>query len=276
MFIAGECRTISRNLWEYAAGKLTDSERQRIEAHLRTCSRCTAQVESLSDSARGIAALATAGVPESTSTWHALRTQLESENLIRRAPARRRFALRHAWAAPLAMGVAAAFLYIRYQDSHVPTSGYRPGVNISVNHGAADAQVASNDTNDHQGSNSGGGPDAPQVGVPGTPILHEAGLHERNVSPRQHRHRPHDFTDNASPNQMQHQAQQAVERREVPLNIDGERPAASMVKRDYVLPPAGYSPDRRNATQFVMGSIGGSQPRVIQASSTGPAEDRIW
>src|ERR1051325_715359 len=72
-----ECNTVSMLLWDYAANRLYGDEAEMVEAHLQSCAACRAQADEYRQTISLVTAYRQKGVPQSRSSWHDLRHQLE-------------------------------------------------------------------------------------------------------------------------------------------------------------------------------------------------------
>jgi anti-sigma factor RsiW len=93
-----KCEEVRGQLADYAVGGLRDRTRGGIEAHLRECTACRAELGALERTGRLMSAMEKQDAPPGT--WEQVRARIES-----RGPARGRMRLR--WAYGLAAGVLA-------------------------------------------------------------------------------------------------------------------------------------------------------------------------
>ncbi len=110
MMIKRECRAVSRQLWDYVIGRLSESETDRVEMHVARCAACRRELQSTKITAGLVTRYKKEPEPESQATWHALRAEIEhakkSAAVIPSQPVRRGSVL-PVWAGTL---MASAFL----------------------------------------------------------------------------------------------------------------------------------------------------------------------
>lgn len=73
-----ECAVVSKQLWNYAAGKLPEAEMERVEAHLRACARCRQQALEYKEVVPLALSFRAEPIPASEATWQALRSRIET------------------------------------------------------------------------------------------------------------------------------------------------------------------------------------------------------
>jgi len=95
-----KCDRIRRELAYYAIGALGGRSRRRVEAHLRACPSCRAELVALE---RTGALLEKVGPESAPDDWHMVKGTIEAAQLHRRAPR-----LRWGWA----MGAAALLILV--------------------------------------------------------------------------------------------------------------------------------------------------------------------
>src|SRR5262245_4726809 len=74
------CRSTVPFLGEYALGKLPDEHRERVESHLRRCSRCAVEAAGVRPTAELLRAYREQSPPHAPSAWSDLRAALLSQN----------------------------------------------------------------------------------------------------------------------------------------------------------------------------------------------------
>lgn len=79
MFRAG-CRSVRRELWDYAEERLAEGPMERVEQHLERCTACRQEVETLRQAQR-LLATCRESTPPSRANWADLRSRLAAEGL---------------------------------------------------------------------------------------------------------------------------------------------------------------------------------------------------
>src|SRR5689334_9147889 len=103
-----ECRSVSDQLWNYTAHRLSEDEVERVERHLSSCGACRAEAEAYRQTVDALAAVRRHPIPESRRGWHELQARLSTPD--RRSVASRTFGWPSlAWATT---AVAAAVLFV--------------------------------------------------------------------------------------------------------------------------------------------------------------------
>lgn len=78
MFGRRKCDPVRDLFWNYAANRLTEADRERVENHLPGCTACTVEMEETRKTVRLVSAYRQEAVPETETNWQALRSRLET------------------------------------------------------------------------------------------------------------------------------------------------------------------------------------------------------
>jgi anti-sigma factor RsiW len=103
-----ECRSVSDQLWNYTAHRLSEDEVERVERHLNACGACRTEAEAYRQTVDALTAIRRQPIPESQRGWHELQARLT-------APDRRSAASRSmGWPSLtwVTAAVAAALLFV--------------------------------------------------------------------------------------------------------------------------------------------------------------------
>ena len=154
-----ECRAVTRMFWDYAQGRLSESEADRVEIHIARCGKCRREFQTYRISAGLVKRYRQEPEPESKATWHALRTQLQhiqkEKPVDLPAPVKRSSAV-PAWAGTVAAGAILAAVWTSFRSAEVrpesadllmlkgkintPVASMPPAINVGPSaQGSADA-----------------------------------------------------------------------------------------------------------------------------------------
>lgn len=287
MFGKRECRRVSRLIWDYAAGRLPETDGRRVERHLLRCPACRVEAESCRKAVGLLAAYREQVVPGSEGTWHALRSRLESpERPAATAPSLRRAPYR-AWSGALVAVLLLCWIGVgRWRSpGDDPLIGSMHGANLNVgpqrltgSDYAAQKSAAAAPT---AGSNEATvatdiAPDRGPIGLALSDKQHRPTLARH--SPTAHkprRHRPngtrsalrHPLVRHPNPLPAANRLRLAHDI----LAVDG--PVGLPPSRDFVISPALRPLESGPMRHYVMDSIPLSSSRVSHASHEQGAEE---
>jgi hypothetical protein len=104
MFKNIECRRVAPLLWEYVSRNLPMDEAKRVTAHVERCAACRHEVEGYRQAVDQVVAYRANEMPESSTSWSALRARIELESR-RGQDARFRPNMRLVWAPAAAVAL---------------------------------------------------------------------------------------------------------------------------------------------------------------------------
>jgi len=279
MFRKRECRSVSRLFWDYAASRLSADETERVERHLQRCAICQAEAEEHRQAVHLLAVYREQAVPESRTSWRALRSRLEAEERSASAPLRW-----PRWAA--AWGGAVAVLLFALAARHTPRAA---STNSSPSSGTPPNIIAQGDlpsTGDQQtktvrvdppdsGSVAGQNTRLVQAPTPADDNGASVNRPQDKSARKPRRHRP---VWKRAPRRVptEHPSEPQPDSSPIRLTnypdpVDG--PANRPPQREFVLSPALLPSSQGPPRHYVMDSIPLSSHNIRQASFEREAEE---
>jgi hypothetical protein len=269
-----ECRGVSRLLWDYTCHRLAEREVDRVEMHIARCSRCRSELLSYRLTAGLVDVYRDEAEPESKTTWHALRTQLEHmqrDEPALAAPRARRSSALPAWAGAVTAGamLASVWSMTRPTEPAVPDS-LLPQFGRGIDSSDSQPPVV-----------------AIQPAAPGSSDIQETALPE----PMKPRIQPASFqsavrrpaaalnpqntgvSDNPSRNAGKRSENVSPPNDQRKVKPGSDKSASPESEAD-LIPESGLILPQR---EFVMGGIPTSGPRIVPVSTGSDAEESpVW
>ena len=267
MFGNRTCGDIGSHLWNYAAGRISEEDVERIEDHLRGCSSCREQADDYGKAVAGLAAFREHSTPQARTNWADLQARLTTDGRRRSPIGFGRLFPTLAWGG-LSVALCAGLLMVVFHPFSKPLIDFSPAP-PTPSIGAPGISVVSPPGDDHVAMTDEA---AGNFGPDYTDTASRQAVKRPYAQTASYRHRPR-YTGARRPSGSSFQASARDQHSEtVPASlssVDGEPPAVRTVSENYVLSPVGFGSGQDDTPDYVMGSVPSSRRSDATASDDG-------